>query len=75
MSMAVWSCYLAVYKECGKEAENMLADIIAIVLLTLALFFACRHIYREKKKGTMCIGCPQAGTCLNKESCNRKEKA
>ena len=53
----------------------MLADIIAIVLLTLALFFACRHIYREKKKGTMCIGCPQAGTCLNKESCNRKEKA
>ena len=73
--MVIRPCPSVVWKKYGKEAENMLADIIAIVLLALALFFACRHIYREKKKGTMCIGCPQAGTCINKESCNRKEKA
>ncbi|MBQ6312725.1 MAG: FeoB-associated Cys-rich membrane protein, partial [Lachnospiraceae bacterium] len=27
------------------------------------VFFAVRYIYKEKKKGNKCIGCPYAGSC------------
>ncbi len=37
--------------------------IIAVVILAVVLFLAIRYIYREKKKGVHCIGCPMAGSC------------
>lgn len=40
-----------------------MATVIAILALALILFFAIRYIYKEKKKGTACIGCPYAGSC------------
>ena len=39
------------------------ATIIAILAIAAILFFAVRYIYKEKKKGTACIGCPYAGDC------------
>ena len=39
------------------------ATIIALIALAAILFFAGRYIYKEKKKGTACIGCPYADSC------------
>ncbi len=40
-----------------------LATILAIIALAVILFFAIRYIYKEKKKGNHCIGCPYADSC------------
>lgn len=42
--------------------------IIAVLALALILFLAGRYIYKEKKKGTTCIGCPYAGSCQKHKS-------
>ena len=39
------------------------ATITAVVLIAVILFFAVRYIYKEKKKGKACIGCPYADSC------------
>ena len=39
------------------------ATAVALLVLALILFLAIRYIYKEKKKGTACIGCPYAGSC------------
>ena len=45
--------------------ENLI--VIAIVLVIVGL--ACLYIYREKKKGKVCVGCPYGGTC-GKSNCS-----
>lgn len=39
------------------------ATLLAVLALAVTLFLAVRYIYREKKKGTACIGCPYADSC------------
>ena len=39
------------------------ATIIAVLAIAVILFFAIRYIYKEKKKGNACIGCPYAADC------------
>lgn len=39
------------------------ATIIAVIALAAIIFFAARYIYKEKKKGNACIGCPYAESC------------
>lgn len=39
------------------------ATITAIIVIAAILFFAIRYIYKEKKKGNACIGCPYADYC------------
>ncbi len=39
------------------------ATIVAIIVIAAILFFAVRFIYKEKKKGNACIGCPYADSC------------
>ena len=39
------------------------ATIAAIIAIAAILFFAIRYIYKEKKKGYACIGCPYADSC------------
>ena len=41
----------------------MMPTIIAIVVIMLTIFFSARHIYKEKKRGAKCIGCPMSGSC------------
>lgn len=43
-------------------------DIILILILLAAVGAAIAYIIKEKKKGTVCIGCPNAGTCSKKSS-------
>ena len=43
-----------------------MATIIAIAAIALILFAAVRYIYKEKKKGRACIGCPYCDDCSKK---------
>ena len=40
-------------------------NIILIVVLVLILGGAGIYIYKAKKKGQKCIGCPSGGSCDN----------
>ena len=43
--------------------QVILANMIAILAIVCMVGVACYYIYKEKKKGTRCIGCPMAGNC------------
>ena len=45
-----------------------MATLIASLAVILMLFFAARYIYREKKKGNACIGCPYSGSCAKHQA-------
>ena len=38
-------------------------NIIVIAIVGAIIFLAGRYIYREKKKGKTCVGCPYASQC------------
>lgn len=42
------------------------ATVIALIAIAVILGLAIRYIYKEKKKGTKCIGCPYADSCPSK---------
>lgn len=51
------------------------ATVVAVIAIVLLVFFAVRYIYKEKKKGTKCIGCPYADSChksMADERCEAK---
>lgn len=50
-----------ILKREGKSVNT--ATLIAIIAIAAMLFFAARYIYKEKKKGNACIGCPYAASC------------
>ena len=48
-------------------------DVILIFVLVLILGVAAWYIYRSKKSGKKCIGCPDGATCAGKcAGCNGK---
>ncbi len=47
----------------------MLSNIIIIAVVALILGLACGYVYKEKKSGKKCIGCPYASKC-GSEKCN-----
>ena len=47
---------------------NLIVVGILLVLVGAAVF----HIWKEKKKGTRCIGCPSAGCCAGKKCRDKK---
>ncbi|MBQ1194197.1 MAG: FeoB-associated Cys-rich membrane protein [Lachnospiraceae bacterium] len=48
---------------------NLIVIVILIILVGTAVFY----IWKEKKKGRKCIGCPSAGCCSNKGCDSMKE--
>ncbi|SFC53359.1 FeoB-associated Cys-rich membrane protein [Butyrivibrio sp. YAB3001] len=50
-----------------------MVNIIAGAVICLILGFSIGYIYKEKKKGTHCIGCPMAGNCHKSGSCKKIE--
>ena len=44
-------------------------NYIAAAVLVLILGAAALYVYRSKKRGVKCIGCPSAGSC-GKGSCD-----
>ncbi len=50
-----------------------MTDVIIIIVLILILGGALYYMKKEKTKGVVCIGCPDAETCAkrrNGESCS-----
>ena len=49
-------------------------NVIVIVVLAVVIGLAVRYVYKEKKKGKKCIGCPYGDSCSAKENgcCNRQ---
>ena len=43
-----------------------MTDLILIIVLAVICGAAARYIYRAKKRGAKCIGCPSANTCSGK---------
>lgn len=51
-----------------------MSDLIIIAVLLLILGGAAFYVYRSKKRGQTCIGCPHAKTCGSKScSCGSKK--
>ena len=46
----------------------LISNIILIIILVAIVGGASYYIYREKKKGVHCIGCPMAGNCAKARS-------
>ena len=40
-----------------------MTDLIVIAVVGAMFIAAVAYIVKEKKRGTVCIGCPSAGTC------------
>jgi len=43
-----------------------ITDIVIGLVVLAAVGAAIAYIVREKKKGVMCIGCPEGGACARK---------
>ena len=43
-----------------------MADFIVAAVLLIVVGAAIVYIVKEKKRGTVCIGCPNAGACAGK---------
>jgi len=43
-----------------------MTNVIILVVVCLIVGCATGYIYKEKKRGTKCIGCPAAPTCNGK---------
>ena len=48
-------------------------DLLVLIILALILGAAVTYLYREKKRGVRCVGCPDAGHCCRScPSCSGK---
>lgn len=47
----------------------MVENIIIIAIIVLVLGFAAFYVYKAKKSGKKCIGCPDSGSCSGNCSC------
>ena len=42
---------------------ELVVDIIIVAILAVIIGSAARYVYKSKKSGKKCIGCPDSGTC------------
>lgn len=50
-------------------------DIIIVAILLVIAGLAAFYVYRAKKKGKKCIGCPDSGSCgCGCSGCSGKDK-
>ena len=45
-------------------------DIMLALIIIAIVGGACFYIYKEKKKGKKCIGCPNSCECNTADKCN-----
>ncbi|MBE6680373.1 MAG: FeoB-associated Cys-rich membrane protein [Ruminococcaceae bacterium] len=51
----------------------MLENIIIIAVIALIIGIAGGYVYKAKKSGNKCIGCPHSASCGEKNcTCNKK---
>ncbi len=44
-----------------------MVDLMVTLLLLAIVGMAGRYIYKEKKRGAACIGCPSGGCCSGRQ--------
>ena len=44
-------------------------NLIIITVVGVIIGLVIRYIYKEKKRGTVCIGCPDSAACAAKGGC------
>lgn len=49
-------------------------DVVILLIIILILGTVAVYLYRAKKKGAKCIGCPDACNCCKKQCDCTKEK-
>jgi hypothetical protein len=47
-----------------------LVNIFLVIILSIAVGVAALYIYKSKKAGAACIGCPYAKECASKKKCD-----
>lgn len=47
-----------------------MADVIVIMILGICVGGAIRYIYKSKKSGAKCIGCPHSCSCSCSGNCS-----
>ena len=50
-------------------------DIIAIVISAVVIGLVSLYIYKAKKSGKKCIGCPYRESCSGHCGCNKNQKS
>ena len=50
-----------------------MTDLVIILVLVLIVGTAAGYVYRAKKKGSKCIGCPNSGSCGGSCGCGKVE--
>ena len=45
-----------------------MTDLIVLVVLAVIISLAALYVYKEKKRGTVCVGCPHAQTCAHRKT-------
>lgn len=46
-----------------------MADLIIVAVVGIVVAAAGRYIYKEKKHGAKCIGCPASKSCRGAQGC------
>ena len=46
-----------------------MTDVIVLAVLAVIVGLAARYVYKAKKSGAKCIGCPVEGGCSGKCNC------
>ncbi len=50
----------------------MLENIMIVAAIALIVGLAALYVYKEKKKGNKCIGCPHSSSCNKNCGCNKQ---
>lgn len=53
-----------------------MTDIVISIILLAVVGLAARYVYRAKKNGAKCIGCPAGGSCCScgKGACSAEKE-
>lgn len=50
--------------------DPILVNIFLVIIISIIVGVAALYIYKSKKAGAACIGCPYAKECASKCKCN-----
>lgn len=50
--------------------DPTLVNIFLVIIIAIIVGVASLYIYKSKKAGAACIGCPHAKECTSKKKCN-----
>lgn len=49
-----------------------MVDLIALAVIAAVIGLAAGYVYKAKKRGVRCVGCPNGGNCGSCPGCHQK---